>query len=291
MKTTPILTTGLTAAMLLIAGPSFAANPPDASWAPSASERLIKLPTNYLKKAVEQDYARSPLAAAVAETRDGMTLKVKALEELRGAIERADGELRTELRHQFLAEKRAYLELLARDQKLRRQQAETKIRIYENLLDRIRQDKSGMTPQRVALIEKQNAARDRFESSIGKVDARLFRSSLASESRYARDYAKNVAAIEKLVGAINAHPMNEQPNVDGVAMTREDFLRQLIGDSESTLAVLDQEQSILGFMAKLVSLDAMALSEAVAGNDPTATGAAQAAEAGPTDAVEFFVTR
>jgi len=290
MKTVRFLA-GLTAAILLAAGPAQSANTDDASWAPRASERLIKLPASYLKKAVEQDYARSPLAAAVNETRENMAVRVKAMEELRGAIDRAEGELRTELRHQFLAEKRAYLELLARNQKLRRQQAETKIRIYENLLSRMRQDKQGMTPQRVALIERQNAAHDRFESSIGKVDARLFRSSIASESRYARDYAKNVAAIEQLVAAINAHPMNEQPRLDGIALTREDYVRQLVGDNQATLAVLDQEQSILGFMAKLVALDATALSEAATGDDLSAPGATQAAEAGPTDAVEFFVTR
>jgi hypothetical protein len=44
-------------------------------------------------------------------------------------------------------------------------------------------------------------------------------------------------------------------------------------------------------MAKLVAFDAMALSESVAGDDPAAPGGAHAAEAGPTDAVEFFVTR
>ena len=262
----------------------------DATWSPRTSERLIKLPSNFLKKAIEQDYAKSSLAAAVRETEEKMTLKVKTLEDLRGAMEQAEGDLRIELRHQFLAEKRAYLDLVADHQSLRRKHARTKIRIYEKLLGKIKRNNSTLTPQRAALIDKQNAARNRFEGTIAEVDAKLFRSSLVTESKYAREYAKNVAAIEQLVQAVNAHPMNEQPKLDGAFVSREDFVRQLIGDNEATIAVLDQERSILGYMAKLVALDAMALSEAVNGDDIVGAEA-QTAETGVTNAVDFFVNR
>ena len=262
----------------------------DATWSPRASERLIKLPSNFLKKAIEQDYAKSSLASAVRETEEKMSLKVKTLGDLRGAMEQAEGDLRIELRHQFLAEKRAYLGLVADHQSLRRKHARTKIRIFEKLLGKIKRDNSALTPARAALIDKQTAARARFENTIAKVDAKLFRSSLMTESKYAREYAKNVAAIEQLVQAVNAHPMNEQPKLDGAIVSREDFLRQLIGDNEATIAVLDQEQSILGYMAKLVALDAMALSEAVKGDDIIGAET-QMAETGVTAAVEFFVNR
>ena len=54
----------------LVAGSTAGARVPadDATWSPRASERLIKLPSNFLKKAIEQDYAKSSLAAAVRET-------------------------------------------------------------------------------------------------------------------------------------------------------------------------------------------------------------------------------
>ena len=286
---------GLTLAAILaisLSAPAVAARAvtDDATWAPRASEKLIKLPSSFLKKALDQDYAKSSLAAAINDARDRMKLKVKTLEELREAVERADGELRIELRHQFLAEKRAYLDLVDEHQKLRRKHAATRIRVYERLLDKIKRNKGNLTPQRVALIEKQKAAQNRFKASIAKVNSRLFRSSMASESKYAREYAKNVAAIEQLVGAINAHPMKEQSDLDKAGMTREDLVRQLISENEATLAVLEQEQSILGFMAKLVALDALALSEAVTGTE-VAEGETQAAEAGVTDAVDYFVTR
>jgi len=283
---------GCAVALSLIVGSTAGAmaSAEDATWSPRASERLVKLPANFLKKAVEQDYAKSSLAAAVRDTEEKMSLKVRTLEDLRGAMDQADGDLRVELRHQFLAEKRAYLDLVADHQTLRRKHAKTKMRVYGKLLSKIKRKNSALTPQRAALIDKQTAARARFESNIAKVDAKLFRSSLVSESKYAREYAKNVAAIEQLVLAVNAHPMNEQPKLDGAVVSREDFLRQLIGENEATLAVLDQEQSILGYMAKLVALDAMALSESVDGSD-IADAESQTAKSDVTNAVEFFVNR
>ena len=294
-KFRPISAAGLSACVIavsLIAG-SMAdarASAEDANWSPRASERLIKLPANFLKKAIEQDYAKSSLAMAVRDTKEKMSLKVRTLEDLRGAMEQAEGDLRVELRHQFLAEKRAYLDLVANHQSLRRKHARTKIQVYENLLGKMKQKNTALTPQRAALIDKQAAAQARFESSIAKVDAKLFRSSLMTESKYAREYARNVAAIEQLVQAVNAHPMNEQPKLDGAIVSREDFLRQLIGENEATVALLDQEQSVLGYMAKLVALDAMALSETVNGGD-IAGAETQTADKGVTAAVEFFVNR
>jgi len=294
-KSPPISTASLAVCVIaaaLMAGSAAGARTPDdeATWSPRTSERLIKLPSNFLKKAVDQDYAKSSLAAAVKDTEEKMALKIKTLEDLRGAMDQAEGDLRVELKHQFLAEKRAYLDLVADHQSLRRKHARTKIRLYESLLGKIKRDNSALTPQRAALIDKQNAARARFESTIAQVDAKLFRSSLATESKYAREYAKNVAAIEQLVQAVNAHPMNEQPKLDGAVVSREDFLRQLIGENEANLAVLDQEQSILGYMAKLVALDAMALSEAVNGGD-IAGAEAETAETDVTSAVDLFVKR
>ena len=253
----------------LLTFPLGAATAPDtsASWSPKSSERLVKLPSTYLKKAIDQDFAKSSLAAALNDTGEEIKFKVKTLEDLRGAIERADGDLRTELRHQYLAEKRAYLTLVANHQKMRERRAKTKIRVYERLLRKMRRNKGGQTPQRAALIEKQQQARSRFESAAPKVDAKLFKSALLSESKYAREYARNVSAIEKLVQAINSHPMNERADINGKGLSKEDFIRQLVGETEADLAVLEQERTVLGYMAKLVALDAMALTETLTSDD------------------------
>ena len=142
----------------------------------------------------------------------------------------------------------------------------------------------------MALIEKQKQARSRFESSAPKVDAKLFRSALLSESKYAREYARNVGAIEKLVQAINSHPLNERADLDGKGIGKEDFIRQLVGESEADLAVLDQERTVLGYMAKLVALDAMALTESLTA-DGTDVADSQTDKQHVSEAVGFFLDR
>lgn len=263
----------------------------DTSWHPTASERLIKLPAQYLKKAVDRDFSNSGLASALLDVDQKITLKRQTLADLQAAIERADGDVRIELRHQFLAEKKAYIELAAEQQTLRRRQAQTKIRLYEKLLGKIKREQGSLTPQRAALIEKQDAARQRFEASREQVDTKLFQSTLTAQSKYARQYAKNMQAIETLVQAINAHRMNAAPELDGQTITKEDYLRHLIAESEADLSLVDQESQILGFMAKLVSLDALALSEDI---DPDADPNRIQDEDAPnadnvTSAVGFFV--
>lgn len=285
-----------TLAPLLLAGTMLVSVPVAASvdgdgWNPVVSERLIKLPANYLKKAVDHDFSKSALAAAIADNRELTKLKTLTLRDLQSAIDGAEGELRIELRHQFLAEKRAYLELVARTQDLRRRQADTKIRLYGKMLNKLGRDKAAMTPQRAALIEKQQAAQKRFQSSIDSVDMKLFGNAAMTESKYSQEYAKNLASIERLVAAIESHPMNQRPEIDGQAVSKQDYLRQIMAEAESDIALLDQEETVLGYMAKLIALDAMALSDSVVAADIDAGGTAPAEAASVNAAIDFFVTR
>jgi hypothetical protein len=55
--------------------------------------------------------------------------------------------------------------------------------------------------------------------------------------------------------------MNQSDKFNGEVVNRDEYIRGLISKTESELAIIDQEETILGYMAKLVSLDAMALSE------------------------------
>ena len=68
----------------------------------------------------------------------------------------------------------------------------------------------------------------------------------------------------------------------------------LIANNGSSLALLDQEENILGYMAKLVALDAMALAEEVAADDSGADGGSDGVEMGElsvSSAVDFFINR
>ncbi len=279
-----VLLTGV----LLVSLPVMAAVESDA-WNPVVSERLIKLPANYLKKAVDHDFAKSALAAAIEDNKELTQLKTMTLRDLQSAIESADGELKIELKHQFLAEKRAYLELVARTQDLRRRQAKTKISLYGKMLEKLNRKSAAQTPQYAALVDKQNAAQKRFQSSIGAVDMKLFGNAATSESKYSREYAKNLSAIERLVTAIQSHPMNQRAEIDGKAVSKQDYLRQVVTESEADVALLDQEETVLGYMAKLIALDAMALSDSVVADGAVSEPGVKAASV--TSAIDFFVTR
>lgn len=263
-------------------------------WAPVASEKLMQLPGDFLRKAVDNDFARSGLAQELVSLDEQVALKRSTLADLQRAIERTDdADIRLDLQHQFLNEKRNYIELMRENQEIRRRRAATKVKLYERLLDNLNRQRRATTPEKAAFIAKQTAARERFRASVSQVDEQFLTSAAASQSRYAREYAQNLNAVQELVAAINAHPMNAAPAIDGQPVTRAEYLRQLVAENQGDLAIIDQERAILGHMAKLVSLDALALSEGIVGEvyaeidiDDTAEGPNRV-----TSAVEFFTTQ
>ena len=258
------------------------------TWNPVASERLIKLPGSYLKKAVENDFRGSGLAASLRDTESLIGLKAETLADLKGAIDQADGELKIELQHQFLAEKRAYLELVGRQQDSRRRQMNTRLRLYDKLLGKLNRRDAAMTPARQALIEKQVAAKQRLERSVSKVDMTMFSRPMTGQSKYSQEYAENVVAIERLVQSIGVHPLNGDSQIDGRPVTKQEYLYRLAAETEAELQIIDQEETILGYMAKLIALDALALTEAL--SDTAFDADDESREVGLTAAVDFFIS-
>jgi len=262
--TKSILATSAIVAVMAFSAPqmSFAAGTPE--WNPTTSERMIKLPSSYLKKAIDRDYAGSELAGAMSDTKSQIGAKKQTLVDLQEASEMAEGDVRTELRHQFLVEKQAYIQLMGNEQDLERQRAKTKIKVYNRLLTKLKRNGQGREPMAAEIEANQNNALRRLETASVQVDMEMFGDPSVQQSKYSVDYTKNIAAIQSLQQAINAHPMNQQPELDGQPISKQDYLRRLIQESETDLAILDQEEGILGFMAKLVALDAMALADEVA---------------------------
>jgi hypothetical protein len=272
---------------LTLAVPAYAQDAaPD--WHPESSERLIKLPANYLRKSLDRDFAESALGTALQGANTELNNKAKSLADIQAAINRSEGELKIELRHQFLQEKRSYVELMSSRNDLQRKHVRIQVRLLEDMLDRMRPMNGSMSPVREDLIKKQEAARSRFESSLANVDMALFNDSTMKESKYSAKYAENSAAIEQLVARVNAHNMNEQPSMDGETMSKEDYVRQMLADANAETALVDQEGTILGYMAKLVALDAMQLAEETL--DPNFTDVAAAEKAGPAANVHFFIS-
>lgn len=273
--------------VVLISGTNVAFGAPN--WTPQSSERLVKLPPSYLKKSIDHDFANSALGSAIQEKEENISLKGNTLGDLQQAIETSDGEVRGELRHQFLSEKRNYLSMMSERNDLRRKHLLTKRRLFDDMLERLSREEGAMTPEREELLELQRAASARFESSMGKVDQRLFEAPELEESKYSKQYAQNKSAIDQLVARIDAHKMSQTPVSDnGVPMTREEHVRRMISDVQTELAVLDQEETILGYMAKLVALDAMALAEEGLDEELLDSDVAQNALT-PANNVSFFL--
>ncbi len=287
----PAMTAALMTAMLgsaALAGAAYASGGELPGWRPSVTEKLVKLPNSYLKKSLDKDFGKSPLAGAIRDVETEITLKARTLGDLRSAAEQADDDLKVELDHQFLAEKKAYLDLVSQSQDLKRRHLTTRVRLYERVLKKINRTAGAQTKTQAALVEKQVAAQARFERAFDRVDLRLFEQSAASGSKYAREYAKNLSAIKTLAGAIKTRSVNRPPNADGAGdVSKTDFIRQLMTSAEGELALLDQEREIVGYMARLVVLDARALAERMTDYFIDLDGEEDGA--GVAQAVDFFI--
>lgn len=237
------------------------------SWNPKVSERLVKLPATYLKKSLDRDFARSELGQAIKDMETEIALKGQTLSDLKSAIEQAEDEVLVELRHQFLAEKRAYLDLMSNKQKLQQKQVKTRHRVLERLLKRLMRKSGGMNKARRELVSRQDAARARFDGSASKVDMALFADNASPNSKYSKEYGRNLEAIQALVNAINNHLMNVQTALDGENISKPEYVRRMIAGAEAQMALITQESKIVGYMAKIVALDAMVLAEDIADSD------------------------
>ncbi|MBT3196095.1 MAG: hypothetical protein HN842_00165 [Gammaproteobacteria bacterium] len=258
----------------------------DSSWRPQVSEKLIRLPASYLKRAIDRDFSQSSLAGAIEQKSSDLQLKSQTMQDLQKGIERSEGELKTEMRHQFLVEKERYLDLTAEQIDLRKRHVKTRITFYERLLGEVEQHGAD-SEEEMQLLEQQQDAVKRFEGSVAKVDMKLFGQMGTQQSKYSKEYTKNLSAIERLVGAIQGHKMNATTQVDGEAISKPDYLRRMITESESEVALLEQEETILGYMAKLISLDALALSEEV--DDPEWVDS-EVISTSVASAIDFFVS-
>ena len=258
-------------------------------WQPVSSEQLVKLPINFIPQTVENDFMESALADDMAENRELSQLKKQTLSDLQTALETATDEQHIiELNHQFLMEKSAYLDIMQSYLALRDRELRTRQTIYTDLLARIQREGSARNnPQQVQLMERQQQSRERLATSMEDIDSLLSQTHVGQDSPYAEDYNRNLGQLQKLQAAINNHPANAEPMIDGQVMTQEQFVRGLVASIDGQLAVLEQEQEMMSLMARLVALDAQALEYeltfAANGGDATRSPNSLA------DAVDYFI--
>lgn len=250
--------TALLGALALPASPAFA-NTPD--WNPVASEQLIQLPANMLQRSVEQSLRSSPLGSELDQVNANLMTQVQLLAELSKALDEA-ATPSVALRHQMIEAKSAYLDLVEQQHALREAAVTKRLRVYRNASEALRKDaRAARDPVARELVERQQAARARMESTAARVDSLLGTLSLAAGTNevYAEQWEANLQKVEALKAAIASHDMEQGPQIDGEVVTREAYLRHLIVQQEAEAALLAQEQEIFGYMARLVALDARQL--------------------------------
>jgi len=227
------------------------------NWQPVASDKLIRLPVNIIEKRVEQDFNMSPMASRVSNIEKEMLNTVNKMKALGEQLSSAQDEDLLDQRHALLQEKSHYLDLLQESQNLRQRALATKQDLYLNILDKITtKNKSNSSSLGYQLRQSQKAARARMEKMITRVDQHLVNGGYDEASPYATEYATNLDKINQLKNKISQHSANKSPTLNGIEVTSQEYLRQLLIDVSSEQSLLDQEGLLLSYMARLVALDA-----------------------------------
>ncbi len=236
------------------------------------------------------DYASTAYTSSLADLDEKIKLKSQTLADLKGAVDQAKDDAKVQLRYELLTEKRDFIRLSGTRLDLRRTRLEARREELERLLRRRFAYGPAYAPERSALVQRQEEARRRFESSLATVDLRLFRSDGGAPSRLSEEQSRNLQAIESLQQAIKSHPMNAGRGIDAQPGSRDDQIRSLLNDTAAELALLDQEGRMLSYMAKLLALDAMALAQERdrAALEPAERGGADRAL---SSAVPLFLSR
>ena len=251
----------MTGISLTLSSQALASSPP--GWQPQISEKVLVLPQKQLERAIQRDFAASPLANDMMNIDQQIASEVTNIHSLSENQHLYEGEAAIEVKHQVLAAKRAYIGLMGEQIGMKRKKLETKFRLYQHLTRTARRNDGNLAEQR-EITAAIDAAQQRAGAVESELREELFYSTNLPESKFGEDYAANRQAIESLRSAIANHPLNKKDGGIDAPRNKIEELQQLAMGVEAQLAILDMEDEVLGHMAKLLSLDAMAFAEEVA---------------------------
>ena len=257
----PLIRTAATCLGLLLCGQALASSA--SVWQPQISEKILVLPQNQLERAIQRDFAASPLASDMLNVDQQIASEVTNIQSLNESQHLYEGDAAIEARHQVLAAKRAYIGLMGEQIGMKRKKLETKLRLYRHLTRTARRNAIDFEDRR-EITAAIDAAQQRAASVETELREELFYSTNLPESKFGEDYAANRQAIDSLRNAIANHPLNQIAKDGDEPRNKIEELQRLAVNVEAQLAVLDMEDEVLGHMAKLLSLDAMAFAEEVA---------------------------
>lgn len=229
-------------------------------WQPISADSLVKLPANLIEKRIQQDFRLSPLATELLAIENQMVDESNKIQSLKSLIERAEQGQMIDEKVDMVQIKSNFLDLLQKGQQIRQSQLESKIDVYQKVLEKLYQGNGeDLNSKAYQLRISQRAAKDRMQKVMKQVDENLLQNGFSEQSPYAKEFASNLAKIDQLKDAIASHSANLAASIDGREVSTQEYIRQLLMQSSSEQSLLDQEALMLSYMAKIVALDAQSL--------------------------------
>jgi len=233
-------------------------------WQPISADSLVELPANLIEKRIQQDFRMSPMATELLEIEQDIAAKSKQIKAIKTLIGNAEERDMIDEKVDLIQLKSSFLDSMQAGQALRQTQLENKMDVYQQVMAKLySQANQDMNSKAYQLRLSQHEARSRMEKVMQQVDDVLLQDGYNEQSPYATEFAANLSKIDQLKEAISAHKANLAATVDGVEVSTQEYMRQLLMQSSSEQSLLDQEALMLSYMAKIVALDAQSLEFAI----------------------------
>ena len=274
------------AILVSVANPNAANAESNTGWNPQLSERILLLPPKRLNDVIEQDFSKSGLAVNMTDIETEISGQASLISELSENLDNYQNEAKIEARHQVIVGKKNYIELLGEQTALKQLRLTTKLTLLQRL-ERTLAQNDKKNQQRTEVQKIQSELQKKSTMIAANLKEEISLETLKAESNFSKAFDKNMAAISSLKAAIANHTMQSNSAIDTDA-SKVEIIRRMMVDTEAELALVDIENELLGHMAHLLSLDAMALAEDVAlqsydlaTNSPTFSA--------PSDALPLFI--
>lgn len=234
------------------------------NWQPITADSLVELPANLIEKRIQQDFRMSPMATELLDIEQNIAAKSLQIQAVKTLISESSFNEMIDEKVDLIQLKSGFLDLMQAGQSLRQSQLENKMDVYQKVLAKLySQSNKEVNTKAYQLRLSQQEARARMEKVMQQVDEVLLQDGYNTQSPYANEFAANLDKIDQLKEAISAHKANLAATVDGVEVSTQEYLRQLLMQSSSEQSLLDQEALMLSYMAKIVALDAQSLEFAI----------------------------
>ena len=229
----------------------------NSGWDPNVTDRVITLPKKFLEKAIEKDFQESQLARDISLLRDEISDQTKYIQELKKKISNSRNSERESLEAQVIEEKKALLVNMNLMQQEKREKIETMISVYQVVLKKIKDNRGRSSPGDQELLENIGAARERSERTIQRRE-NIYNSILNDEKNsYSTKYQRNLKAINRLrAKIINIENDGYSTDVYTQSLSKEEYIKYVLGNFERELSLIEQEKELLGLMTELISYEA-----------------------------------